>query len=179
VRSAEEVTEFRLPQEVREACVELKKTWASSANGSNGWNGTRRAEHGGNGHSLIVRHRPRPEAQALVRLIPDETTARPVIAVVLQDARTVAGNGSHHGHGAQLGPLSAREQEVVSLLCRGKSNKDIAAHLGKSVLTVKTQLHSIYAKLGTTSRGELMPACWVPSPKNEALFSFAVIPDVV
>jgi DNA-binding CsgD family transcriptional regulator len=60
------------------------------------------------------------------------------------------------GKFSQLARLSAREREVASLVGRGESNKEVAAQLGKSVLTVKTQLQSIYGKLGRVGRGRLI-----------------------
>jgi DNA-binding NarL/FixJ family response regulator len=51
--------------------------------------------------------------------------------------------------------LSAREQEVVSLVCDEQSNKEIAAKLGVTEGTVKAHLHTIYDKLHVRSRIEL------------------------
>jgi len=48
--------------------------------------------------------------------------------------------------------LSAREQEVLSLLASGKSNKDIASTLGISEATVKTHINSLLSKLGVSDR---------------------------
>ena len=45
---------------------------------------------------------------------------------------------------------------MASLVCGGGSNKEVAAKLGKSVLTVKAQLQSIYGKLGIVGRGRLI-----------------------
>lgn len=50
--------------------------------------------------------------------------------------------------------LSEREREVVDLLVRGQTNKDIAQALFLSVRTVEAHLRSIYAKLGVRSRTE-------------------------
>jgi DNA-binding NarL/FixJ family response regulator len=50
--------------------------------------------------------------------------------------------------------LSRREIEVVSLLTKGRSNREIAAALFISGGTVKRHLTNIYAKLGVTSRLE-------------------------
>jgi DNA-binding CsgD family transcriptional regulator len=63
---------------------------------------------------------------------------------------------SDAGKLSRLARLSVREREVASLVCRGESNKEVAARLGKSVLTVKTQLQSIYEKLGRVGRGRLI-----------------------
>jgi len=48
--------------------------------------------------------------------------------------------------------LSRRELEVLRLLARGESNKEIARRLGVSLSTVKTHLSHIYEKLEVRSR---------------------------
>jgi DNA-binding CsgD family transcriptional regulator len=50
--------------------------------------------------------------------------------------------------------FSAREKEVIALLVRGKSNKQIAQELGIAQRTVEFHLSKVYAKLGVTSRTE-------------------------
>lgn len=52
--------------------------------------------------------------------------------------------------------LTGREREVAEAACRGLDNKQIARELGMSPATVKTHLHHIFAKLGTTRRRLLM-----------------------
>jgi two-component system, NarL family, nitrate/nitrite response regulator NarL len=54
--------------------------------------------------------------------------------------------------------LSHREQQVITLLCGGLSNKEIAGKLGVTEGTVKIHLHKIYERLGVRSRVELMIA---------------------
>ncbi len=51
-------------------------------------------------------------------------------------------------------PVSAREIEILRLLDRGLSNKQIARNLGITINTVKWHLKSIFTKLGVTRRGE-------------------------
>jgi LuxR family maltose regulon positive regulatory protein/serine/threonine-protein kinase PknK len=51
-------------------------------------------------------------------------------------------------------PLSAREIDILRLLERGLSNKEIARNLRVTVNTVKWYLKSIYLKLGVARRGE-------------------------
>jgi DNA-binding NarL/FixJ family response regulator len=48
--------------------------------------------------------------------------------------------------------LSEREQEVLSLIAKGASNREAAAQLLISEATVKTHLLHIYAKLGVGGR---------------------------
>ncbi|WKK72742.1 helix-turn-helix transcriptional regulator [Rathayibacter oskolensis] len=51
--------------------------------------------------------------------------------------------------------LTARERLVAEHAADGLSSAEIAAALSVSVNTVKTQLRTVYRKLGVTSRAEL------------------------
>ena len=51
-------------------------------------------------------------------------------------------------------PLSEREQEVLSLIATGSTNKEIASHLHLSPHTVKEHTSAIYRKLGVRNRAE-------------------------
>ncbi|MCL1838376.1 MAG: helix-turn-helix transcriptional regulator [Propionibacteriaceae bacterium] len=52
--------------------------------------------------------------------------------------------------------LSNRETEVMQLLMKGHSNKDIASPLSMSIRTVDTHLHNISGKIGVTGRNALI-----------------------
>lgn len=54
------------------------------------------------------------------------------------------------------GGLTARERETVQLLAEGKSNKEVAGHLGISPKTVESHRAAIMRKLGFTSFSELV-----------------------
>jgi len=54
--------------------------------------------------------------------------------------------------------LTGRELDVLSLLARGKSNKEIGANLYISETTVKAHLRSIFSKLNVLSRTEAIAA---------------------
>jgi two-component system nitrate/nitrite response regulator NarL len=54
--------------------------------------------------------------------------------------------------------LSNRQQQVITLLCNGLSNREIAEKLGLTEGTIKIHLHAIFEKLGVRSRIELMIA---------------------
>jgi len=59
-----------------------------------------------------------------------------------------------------LGSLTAREREVLNLLARGSSNRDIAEELVITNKTVKNHLSRIYEKIGVHSRAEAI-AVWL------------------
>jgi len=52
-------------------------------------------------------------------------------------------------------PLTRRQQEIVALVLKGFSNKDISKKLFISLSTVKTHLNNIYSNLNVKSRLEL------------------------
>jgi DNA-binding NarL/FixJ family response regulator len=55
-----------------------------------------------------------------------------------------------------LAQLSPREMEVLKLLAKGLSNKEIAAHLGLVVGTVKIHVANIFSKLGVSDRTQAL-----------------------
>jgi DNA-binding NarL/FixJ family response regulator len=57
-------------------------------------------------------------------------------------------------HAALDSPLSEREQEVLSLIATGSTNKEIASQLHLSPHTVKEHTSAIYRKLGVRNRAE-------------------------
>ena len=52
--------------------------------------------------------------------------------------------------------LTARQQEIVALICRGLSNKEIARELRLSEGTAKVHVHNILEKTGFRSRTEII-----------------------
>jgi DNA-binding NarL/FixJ family response regulator len=56
--------------------------------------------------------------------------------------------------GVSSEPLTGRELDVLGLLARGKSNKEIGVNLYISETTVKAHLRSIFTKLNVLSRTE-------------------------
>lgn len=98
------------------------------------------------------------EAGARAYLLKDAVTN-----VLLEAIRKIHGGGSFvdSAVAAELaqrsmsGPsLSDREIEVLKMISRGKSNKEIAAALFVAESTVKTHVASIYEKLRVTDRTE-------------------------
>ena len=64
---------------------------------------------------------------------------------------------SHVNHAELLAPLgvSTREIEVIELLMKGYSNKEIAGRLFISTETVKKHIYNVYRKLGVQNRVQL------------------------
>jgi DNA-binding NarL/FixJ family response regulator len=56
--------------------------------------------------------------------------------------------------------LTQREQEIMNLLAKGRSNPEIASELFLSEKTVKNHVNHIYAKLGVSSRAQAI-AHWL------------------
>ncbi|MGA8256647.1 MAG: response regulator transcription factor [Nocardioides sp.] len=50
--------------------------------------------------------------------------------------------------------LSARESEVLALICQGLSNQQITEHAYIGINTVKTHIRSLYRKLGVSRRSQ-------------------------
>jgi DNA-binding CsgD family transcriptional regulator len=52
--------------------------------------------------------------------------------------------------------ISSREREIIQLILKGKTNKDIEDDLYISVRTVKNHVYNIYQKFGVSTRLELI-----------------------
>ena len=80
----------------------------------------------------------------------DELVCSPHVAAVL--FRRIATRAPTSPRAESM-PLTRREQEVLSLVERGLSNKEIAAQLSISLTTVKNHVHRILEKLQVSRRG--------------------------
>jgi DNA-binding NarL/FixJ family response regulator len=65
--------------------------------------------------------------------------------------------------------LTRREQQLLPLIRRGLSNKEIAVHFSLSEQTVKNHLHRIMRKVGVTDRLSIFEACETQSRYQSAL----------
>ncbi|MCJ7522850.1 MAG: LuxR C-terminal-related transcriptional regulator, partial [Dehalococcoidia bacterium] len=54
------------------------------------------------------------------------------------------------------GVLSKRELDIVKLIARGLSNREIATGLGLSIRTVQGHIGQVFKKLGASSRTEAL-----------------------
>jgi two-component system, NarL family, nitrate/nitrite response regulator NarL len=55
---------------------------------------------------------------------------------------------------AWLGTLTSRESDVLKLVARGLSNKEIGRELGLAEITIKLHLRNVFRKIGARSRSE-------------------------
>src|SRR3546814_16140890 len=76
-----------------------------------------------------------------------------------RDAEMTGGGGSNH----PLGKLSRRERDVMALLTKGNSNKEIAKELQNEAVTDALHLSSISRKHGVTNR---TPEVKTPKPPS-------------
>ncbi|GGN13865.1 response regulator [Streptomyces fuscichromogenes] len=97
----------------------------------------------------LLKDAPREELFTAVRAAAQgRTVLSPAVASRLVSAvRTPRAPGTSGNE-----PLSAREREVLTLVARGTSNREIARELFISEATVKTHLTHLYAKLGVNDR---------------------------
>lgn len=68
----------------------------------------------------------------------------------------------------QLG-LSRREQQLIPLIARGMTNKEIAKSLSLSEQTVKNHIHKMLQKTGVSDRLEVVEACAENAPLEGAV----------
>lgn len=80
-----------------------------------------------------------------------EAVCSPTIAGSL--VRRVAALASERQPASPIDGLTAREREILGLIERGHSNKQIARSLGVKIPTVKNHVHNILEKLGVSGRG--------------------------
>ncbi|SNT44343.1 response regulator [Streptosporangium subroseum] len=91
----------------------------------------------------LLKDAPRDELFTAVRAAAEgKTVLSPAIASRLISHVRTPGNE----------PLSTREREVLALVAKGTSNREIAAVLFISEATVKTHLTHLYGKLGVKDR---------------------------
>ncbi len=80
--------------------------------------------------------------------------AKPIAAQSKGNGQRVAARlGLSEGEGVLAPPhFSPREQQVLALLARGMSNKQIAAELGLTYLSIKQYCKQVYRKLNVPNR---------------------------
>jgi DNA-binding NarL/FixJ family response regulator len=108
----------------------------------------------------LLKEAPATEVAAAVRSVANQHAVCPQeLCHVLFDY--VSRQRAHYPNLAikqQLG-LSRREQQLMEMISRGLTNKEIAAELSLSEQTVKNHIHRIIRKVGVTNRMEAVEMC--------------------
>ncbi len=100
---------------------------------------------------LLKTARPSELIDAIQRVHQGEPVLHPVIAMKVARLWSHLQNSTGQGLFAQL---STREREILQMAADGFRNKAIADKLCLSVRTVEGHFHSIFAKMGVSSRVE-------------------------
>ena len=93
---------------------------------------------------------------AIVRVACGESVCSPSMTATL--LRRVSDAARAHPPRTPVDELTMREQEIVRLLARGLSNKEIATELRIGLSTVKNHVHNILEKLQLRRRSEIAVA---------------------
>jgi len=102
---------------------------------------------------FVARDASAAELVAVIRsAVAGEVRCSPRVTALLMEQLALA--RGLHGSPDQQRHLTRREQEIVSLIDAGLSNKEIAHRIGVETATVKNHVHSILEKLCVRSRGE-------------------------
>lgn len=100
--------------------------------------------------AYLLKDAPRDELFKAIRAVSrGESLIQPVVASRLLDKLAELSNKT-----SSVEMLSEREIEVLNLMAKGASNKDIADQLSITQSTVKTHITSIFQKLDVTTRTE-------------------------
>jgi len=111
---------------------------------------------------VVVLHPDNPDLRARVSptLHGPSAITRPGFFVVFEAVRILSRPAALGARKLQreraLQMLTPAERKVVDYVCQGHRNAEIARALNKSVLTVKTQLNTVFQKLGLESRAQLI-----------------------
>jgi DNA-binding NarL/FixJ family response regulator len=116
--------------------------------------------NGASGYLVHGRFDPDELEQRIKAIARGEMVLSPAVTPAVFDALRRAPGPANDEREEGLGSLTAREREVLNLLARGLSNRDIAEELVITNKTVKNHLSRIYEKIGVHSRAEAI-ALWL------------------
>jgi DNA-binding CsgD family transcriptional regulator len=140
-----------IPSEILDRCRLLKQQWAQAQRPIAPQAGFREER---------VHHPRSPHLRATLHLkqLGSAGVARPHFLIECEDLHSSAGTrtGSASSRLPHLVRLTRREQEVARLVCKGRSNQEIADDAGLSLAMVKKHLHAIFRKLEVPSRSRLI-----------------------
>lgn len=97
-------------------------------------------------------HRARFSAAAAARMLRDEVVAGRLDGEAVNAVLAAAGHRVRRRPSLPCG-LTAREAEILVMVARGLSNRQVAAALSLSARTVSSHIEHAYAKIGVSTRG--------------------------
>ncbi len=116
--------------------------------------------NGASGYLVHGRFDPDELESRIKAITRGEMVLSPAVTPAVFDALRRAPGPANDEREEGLGSLTSREREVLNLLARGLSNRDIAEELVITNKTVKNHLSRIYEKIGVHSRAEAI-ALWL------------------
>jgi DNA-binding NarL/FixJ family response regulator len=120
-------------------------------------------QYGAQGY-LLKSIRARELLEMLRGAMRGEAAISPVLAGrMLEEFRRLSQQTPREASPEEIVMLTLREQEVLSLVAQGRSDKEIAVELSVSLHTVKSHMRNILAKLQVNSRRE---AAWLAKNKG-------------
>jgi HD-GYP domain-containing protein (c-di-GMP phosphodiesterase class II) len=97
-------------------------------------------------------HRPAFDRAAAATMLAAEADAGRLGRAAVDAVLAASGHDRSVPHVQRPAGLTEREVDVLRLIARGRSNKEVAGELGISAKTVGTHIEHIYAKAGVTTR---------------------------
>ncbi|HVY28821.1 MAG TPA: HD domain-containing phosphohydrolase [Polyangiaceae bacterium] len=97
-------------------------------------------------------HRPARSPSEAAAELRNEAAAGKLATEAVEAVLAAAGHRSKSAAPAPATTLTPRELEVLALVARGATNKEVASELGISAKTAGRHLEHIYEKLGVTTR---------------------------
>ena len=149
-RSEKHTDDFAVPAAVLGFCRDFKRTWQPAHH---------RCCALTTAEGVTLAHPEAAGLSASINLLQLDAAplSMPMFLLRFEDTNgTTFARGETADRLRRIARLTLREREVALLIGQGCSNEEAALRLGKSVLTVKKQLRSVYQKLSIDSRGRLI-----------------------
>jgi FixJ family two-component response regulator len=115
---------------------------------------------------MSVRAMKRGAVDFLPKPFKDQDMLDAVLAAIDRDRQRRAVDGEVSNVRERFGTLSAREQQVMLLVTTGKMNKQVAADLGISEITVKIHRGAVMRKMGAKTLADLIRMAEVINPRR-------------